>query len=330
MPNKVLITGGAGSVGAHIVEGVLKNTDWDIIVLEAFNYAGNMNRLTDMEIWEKEKNRVRVVWHDLKSPISETTAQMIGEVDYVWHLAAESHVDHSIKDPMRFVMNNVVGTTNLLLWAKGLKKLKQFICFSTDEVFGPAPEGIYYNEEDRHRPNNPYAATKAGAEDMCIAFENTFKMPIIITHCMNIIGERMHAEKFLPMVIRKVLAGDTVTIHANKDKTKSGTRFYIHARNVCDALLFLTKKGKSGEKYNIVGEKEVSNLELARLIAKTIGKPLIYEMVDFHSSRPGHDLRYALSGEKMAELGWQLPKTFEDSLAKTINWYLKNKNWLNQ
>ena len=325
---KLLLTGGCGSVGHHIVEGILKNTNWDIIILDSLNYAGSLERLRDIKIWEKEKNRVQFVWHDLKSEISKTTSKIIGEVDYVWHLAGGTHVDRSIADPMSFVMDNVAGTTNLLLWAKTLK-LKQFIYFSTDEVFGPAPEKVCYDEEDRHHPGNPYAATKAGAEDMCVAFENTFKMPIIITHCMNIVGERQHPEKFIPSTIKKVLTGDTVIIHSNKDKTKAGSRFYIHSRNVCDALLFLTKKGISGEKYNIVGEKEVDNLELAKFIAKIVGKPLIFEMTDFHSSRPGHDLRYALSGDKMKDMGWRIPKTFEESLTKTIKWYLKNKKWLN-
>ena len=131
------------------------------------------------------------------------------------------------------------------------------------------------------------------------------------------------------MVIRQVLSGGTVTIHANKDKTKAGSRFYIHARNVADALLFLTKKGVSGQKYNIVGEKEVDNLELAQFIAKVVGKPLVFEMTDFHSSRPGHDLRYSLDGEKMYQLGWTLPHNFEQSLTNTIKWYLKNPQWLN-
>ena len=326
---KLLLTGGAGSAGHHIVEGVLKNTNWHIIIIDCLNYAGSLERLRDIEIWKREQNRVKFIWHDLKSPISETISKSIGEVNYIWHLAGGTHVDRSILDPMSFVMDNVVGTTNLLLFAKGLKQLKQFIYFSTDEVFGPAPEGVLYKEDDRFKPGNPYAATKAGAEAMCDAFHNTFKMPIIITHCMNIIGERQHPEKFIPSTIKKVLLGDTVIIHSSKDKKKAGSRFYIHSRNVCNALLFLTDKGKIGEKYNIVGEKEIDNFELAKFIAKVIGKPLMYEMVDFHSSRPGHDLRYALDGQKMYELGWLIPKSFEESLTKTIKWYIKNQKWLN-
>jgi len=328
---KLLLTGGVGFLGHHIVEGVLKNTDWDIVILDRLDVSGNLERLTDMSIWKKEQHRVKFVWWDLKSELNDFIKRDIGNVDYIWHIAASSHVDRSIADPMSFVMDNVVGTCNLLLYAKELKELKQFIYFSTDEVFGPAPVGVNYEKDDRYRAGNPYAATKAGGEELCVAFENTYKMPIIITHCMNIIGERQHPEKYIPMVISKVLKGETVTVHANKDKTKAGSRFYIHARNVTDALLFLTDKGKTGEKYNIVGEKEVDNLELAQFIAKVVGKQLFFEMTDFHSSRPGHDLRYSLDGLKMYNIGWTLPHNFEQSLTNTVKWYLKpeNRKWLN-
>jgi dTDP-glucose 4,6-dehydratase len=145
---------------------------------------------------------------------------------------------------------------------------------------------------------------------------------------MNVFGERQHPEKFIPMSIKKILNGETVIIHSNKDKTKAGSRFYIHARNVAAALDFILKNGKTQDKYNIVGEKEVDNLELVKFIASVLGKELKYEMVDFHSSRPGHDLRYALDGTKMKEMGWELPVTFEQSMRKTILWTLKNDRWM--
>jgi dTDP-glucose 4,6-dehydratase len=146
---------------------------------------------------------------------------------------------------------------------------------------------------------------------------------------MNVFGERQHYEKFIPMIIRKVLDGGMVTIHSDPTKTISGSRFYIHARNVANAVMFLLDKGEIRDKYNVVGEKEVSNLEMAQFIAKVIGKELKYEMVDFHSSRPGHDLRYALDGTKMKQMGWNIPINFEDSLTKTVNWTLANKKWIN-
>lgn len=323
---KLLLTGGAGFVGAHVVEGVLKNTEWDIVILDRLDISGNLERLRDIDIWEEQKNRVKFIWWDLKSPLSEFVKKEIGEVNYIWHLAASSHVDRSIENPLSFVMDNVVGTCNLLDLAREIKP-KQVIYFSTDEVFGPAPEGTDYKEWDRYKSGNPYAASKAGGEELAIAFENTYKLPIIVTHSMNLYGERQHPEKFIPMCIKKILAGEKITIHADKTKTKAGSRKWIHCRNVCEALLFLTEKGETGDKYNIVGE-ELDNLQLAKLIAEIIGKPLNYELVDFHSSRPGHDLRYSLDGTKLKEMGFNFPKNLKQSLTKTVNWYLDNKNWL--
>jgi len=329
MRRRILITGGDGFIGTHLVEGILKNTDWEIVIIDRLDISGNTKRLTDMEIWDKEKDRVKFIWWDLKSEINNFIRKDIGQVDYIWHLAASSHVDRSIADPMSFVMDNVVGTCNLLNFARTLKGLKQLIYFSTDEVFGPAPEGVFFKEWDRYKSGNPYSATKAGAEELCVAFQNTYGLPIIITHTMNVFGEKQHPEKFIPLVIKKVLAGEKVLIHADKTKTKSGSRAWIHARNVCSALLFLVERGEPGDKYNIVGEKEVSNLEMAQFIAKVVGKELKYELVDFHSSRPGHDLRYSLDGTKMKKMGWRLPKTFEQSLEKTIKWTLEHQEWLN-
>jgi dTDP-glucose 4,6-dehydratase len=153
-------------------------------------------------------------------------------------------------------------------------------------------------------------------------------MQVIISHCMNVFGERQHPEKFIPMTIKRAKNGEKVLIHSDKTKTIPGSRFYIHARNVASAVLFLMNEGEFGEKYNIVGEREVDNLELAKCIAGVVGVGLDYEMVDFHSSRPGHDLRYALDGTKMKELGWSIPVGFEESLERTIRWTLAHKEWL--
>ncbi len=323
---KLLLTGGMGFIGAHIVEEILKTTNWEIVIIDRLDISGNTRRLTDMDIWEQEKHRVKFIWWDLKAEVNEQIIKEIGDIDYIWHLAASSHVDRSIEDPMSFVMDNVVGTANLLEYARKVRP-KQFIYFSTDEVFGPAPKGTDYKEWDRYKSGNPYAATKAGAEELCLAYENTYKLPIIITHTMNVVGERQHPEKFIPMCIKKVLNGEKVIIHADKTKTKSGSRKWIHARNVCKALMFLTEEGESGDKYNIVGE-EMSNLELSQFIARVIKKPLDYEMVDFHSSRPGHDLRYSLDGSKLKNMGFKYPKNLKQSLTKTILWTISHQDWL--
>lgn len=327
MEKTLLLTGGMGFIGSHIVYGLLKETDWNIVIIDRLDISGNPERLTSTDIWEKEKHRVKFLWWDFKAPLNELIKKQIGHIDHIWHLGASSHVDRSIIDPMSFVMDNVVGTTNMLLYAKEVQPEK-FIYFSTDEVFGPMENGIPFKEWDRYKASNPYAATKAGGEEMCVAFCNTYKMPIIITHTMNVFGEMQHPEKFIPICIDKILRGETITIHSDKTKTVSGTRFWIHARNVLRALIFITENGQIGDKYNIVGEKEISNLEMAQFIAKELGLKLKYEMTDFHSSRPGHDLKYGLDGTKLKEMGFKYSSNFEQSLTKTIQWYLKHLDWL--
>lgn len=324
---KILVTGGCGFIGHHFVEHLIKNTDWNIVVLDRLNYASSgFDRLRDINVFDDK--RIMVLTHDLTKPIQEGIKKEIGEVNYIVHMAAETHVDRSIEDSEPFVMSNVVGTMHTLNLARELNNLKKFVYFSTDEVFGPAPEGTFFKEWDRYNCTNPYSATKAGGEELSLAYANTYKLPIIITHAMNVFGERQHPEKFIPMIIKKLLKSEKVLIHSDSTKTKPGSRFWIHARNVASAILFLLDKGKFREKYNIVGEKEVDNLEMAQTIAKVMGKELQYEMIDFHSSRPGHDLRYALDGTRMKELGWNIPMSFEDSLRKTIGWTLKNQKWL--
>lgn len=325
---RVLITGGAGFIGSHFCEHILLNTDWHIVSLDRLDTSGNLNRLSDLSIWQKESKRVSIIFHDLKAEVNRQLSKQIGTVHVILHLAASSHVDRSIDDPLSFVMDNVVGTAHILEFARRLDSLHSFIYFGTDEVFGPAPPGVLYKEWDRYKSGNPYSATKAGAEELCVAYENTYKMPIIMSHCMNVIGERQDGEKMVPSTIRKVLSGETVIIHADPTCTIPGSRFYIHARNVADATLFLLDNSIVGEKYNIVGEREVNNLELAQKIADILEEPLHYQLVNFHSSRPGHDLRYALSGEKMAEMGWKPPVTFEQSLEKTVRWIVKHPAWL--
>lgn len=324
---RVLLTGGCGFIGSHLCEHLLKNTDWHIVILDKLTYASNgLDRLRDIEAFCE--SRVSVFTTDIAKPIPPGIAQEAGDIRYVIHAAAESHVDNSIRDPAPFVVSNVLGTMHILNYARTLSGLDRFIYFSTDEIFGPALPDENFREWDRYNSSNPYAATKAGGEELCLAYANTYRMPIVCMHTMNVFGQRQHYEKFVPKVARSVLTGDTVPIHATSDKSKAGSRFYIHARNVADAVMFLLEKGQFRDKYNIVGEREVDNLTLAQSIAAIIGKPLNYEMVNFHSSRPGHDLRYALDGGKMAAMGWAPPTTFDESLDTTIKWMTANPIWL--
>lgn len=341
MSKRVLVTGGAGFISHHLIETLLRETDWEIVSLDRLDFSGNLNRLHD--ILSKHdtdtKKRVKIVYHDLKSEINSLTKILIGDVNIILHLAAASHVDRSIEYPMEFVQDNVVGTVNILQFARTLKNLERFVYFSTDEVFGPAPVGVDYAERDRYNSTNPYSASKAAGEEFCVAFENTYKLPIYITHTMNVFGERQNAEKYIPMTIRKVRDGDVVTIHSDKTRTIPGSRHYIHAKDVSSALLFLLRidsslvrtidyGGAKCPKFNIVGVEEINNLELAQLIAEAQNKELKYELIDFHSSRPGHDLRYSLSGDYMRSLGWYPKISLRERIHEVVNWSLKNDVWL--
>jgi dTDP-glucose 4,6-dehydratase len=338
MSKRALITGGAGFIAHHLVSQILKNTDWEVVTLDRLDFSGNLNRLHDVlqDFSPADRARVKVVYHDLKAAVNPLIAADIGKVDYVLHLAAGSHVDRSIEFPLEFVMDNVVATCNILDYARGLDHLERFVYFGTDEVFGPAPDGILYEENDRYNSTNPYSASKAGGEELAVAFQNTYKMPIYITHTMNVFGQRQHPEKYIPMCIKRVRDGETITIHSDPTKTIPGSRHYIHAEDVSDALLFLLKQptieetnwgGAKCPKFNIVGARELNNLELAQMIALAQDKELNYELVDFHSARPGHDLRYALSGEKMKQMGWE-PKPIEERVREVVQWTLDNPRWI--
>ncbi len=339
MSKKILITGGAGFIAHHVIDKILSTTDWEIITLDRLDFSGNLNRLKEVvsSYPQIEQKRVRVVHHDLKAELNPEISASIGKIDYISHLAAGSHVDRSITYPLEFVMDNMVGTANILDYARKLDYLERFAYFSTDEIFGPAPKGVNYKENDRYNSTNPYSATKAGAEELVVAFENTYGLPSLITHTMNVFGERQNPEKYIPMVIKKVRDNDKVMVHSNSEKTIAGSRHYIHAEDVADALLFLynydistikpDNTGAKCQKFNIVGKDEIDNLQLAKFIAKTQDKDLNYEMVDFHSQRPGHDLRYALDGSKMEKMGW-VPKSAYEQLETTINWTLENDRWL--
>lgn len=363
--NRILITGGTGFIGHHIIEHIMRGyTELDpattrICILDRLDETSSYERLRDIESWHQWCHHISTVWHDLKSPINQTVKDMIferlgGNPTGILHLAASTHVDRSITEPVSFVMDNVVGTVNLLEYGReqtedarnakcdGNNIVPTILIFSTDEVYGPAPGDTLYSEGDRHDPGNPYSGSKAAAESMARSYRNTYKMDILITNCMNVFGERQHPEKFFPMTIRKCLNGEMNIIHADETKTVSGSRFYLHARNCADATIFAMLHGRrdDGEgaaagTYHIVGDQEVTNLAVVELIWEIVNEiengipPLEYEMFDFHGSRPGHDLRYGQSGDKLAGMGFRFKLSFVESLEKTVRWYLDNLTWLN-
>ena len=322
---RLLLTGASGFVGSHFVDHFLLNTDWEIVGIESWTHKGVPERILDSKHYQANKDRVTMFTHDLTAPISDVLLSRLGKIDYIINLASMSHVDTSIIDPVPFIKNNVDIVLNMLELARKLKPEK-FIQFSTDEIYGPMLNGVPHLEWDKTLPSNPYSASKAAQEAIAISYWRTYSVPIIITNTMNIIGERQDGEKYLPKIVKTVLDGDTLTIHA-KDGV-AGSRFYLHARNAADACMFILNNvdiamfptSNEPERFNIVSDNELDNLELAKLVASIMKKGLKYEFIDVHSVRPGHDPRYGLDGNKLKNLGYDYPVPFIESLTQTIDW----------
>lgn len=332
---RILLTGASGFVGSHVLRHILVKTDWEIVCPVTFSHKGLQDRIRlSMAGNEDFQKRVKLVRCDLAFPISSITAKEFGKINYVLNLASESHVDRSIAEPANFIVNNVSLICNLLDWAI-IASPEKIIHISTDEVYGPAAPGMAHREWiDQYFPSNPYSASKAAQESIAFSYWRTYGLPIMITNTMNLIGEMQHPEKFIPMIMRRVISGEKVSIHGS-NTGDIGSRFYLHARNQADALLFLLGTDfptygafDKPAKYHIVGEQEIDNLELAKFIADYMKRELSYEIVDFHTSRPGHDLRYALDGSRIAGLGWRAPISLFDSLRRTIDWSTSHPEWL--
>lgn len=343
---RALLTGAAGLVGSHVLRHLLINTDWEIVCPVTFRHKGMPPRLMSA-VEGLVDERVSVVMLDLTAPVDPVSVHRIGHIDYVLNVASESHVDRSITDPVPFVENNVSLILNVLELARKLKP-EIFLQMSTDEVYGPAMPGEAHVEWSPIVPSNPYAASKAAQEAIAISYWRTYGVPLVLTNTMNIIGETQDPEKMVPKTIRNLLAGEPVPVHCDTDGTP-GSRYYLHARNLADAWLWLIENAwRSWEpnayadgdsrpsRFNIVGEREVDNIELVKMIASMMGVRPRYERQSFHSSRPGHDLRYALDGSKMASFGaavpgpnaWAPPFTLEESLESTVRWTLDHLEWL--
>lgn len=330
---KIVVTGGAGFVGHHFIEHLLKNTAYKITTLDSLSYSGSMERLRDINAFDG--SRVTCLTRNLCDPITGGFADELEGASFIVHMAAMSHVDNSIIDPAGCAHNNVMSTIRILDFIRTISPQTTLINFGTDEVFGPCSPGQEpFNERSVHTPKNPYAASKSAAEQFVTAYINTYGIKAITARSMNIFGERQHVEKFIPKTIRAVQSGKKMLIHASKDG-KPGARVWIHARNVADAVLHLMNiwtagRIATGESFNIVGEREVDNLSMALRVASALGKDLYYELVDFHSSRPGHDLRYGMSGSKLSSLGWTCPVHIDESLARTVLWTADHTRWLKE
>lgn len=342
----ILVTGADGFIGSHFVDYVLSETERNLVLVCSWRRGGIGRRLSDVASGHTSwPDRVFIVTHDLQAPFSTIDVNKINQfgVKDIVHFAAESHVDRSITDPSDVVRNNVLVTINALELSRKIDGLRSFFQISTDEVYGPADGSYCHKEWDPIIPSNPYSGSKAAQEAIAISYWRTYGVPLVITNTMNNIGERQSADKFVPMVIKKILNGETIDIHSIDGRV--GSRFYLHATNhahaimsILDAPVQYPAPGRQGpfgyrpERFNVVGEQEISNLDLVEKIASRMGVPMSevkYELVDAHSSRPGHDLRYALDGAKMSQRGWEPPMSLDESIDSIISWYTGNPEWLN-
>lgn len=311
---RILVTGGAGFIGSNFIRHILgRNSDYEVVNLDKLTYAGNPDNLKDIE-----KNRnYTFVKGDICDPAVVDKA--IKDCDYLVNFAAETHVDRSIHNASDFIATNVDGT-HVLLEAARENKIGRFIQISTDEVYGSIESGSF-TEESPVRPNSPYAASKAAADLLARSYFVTYKLPLIITRSSNNFGPYQYPEKFLPLIITNALEDKKVPVYGEG----KNVRDWLFVKDNCDAIEFALKNGKDGEIYNISGEFEIPNIELAKIVLKKLGRD--FKLMEFVKDRPGHDLRYSLNSAKLRALGWKRRFDFEKALDETINWYKENVSW---
>ena len=328
----ILITGGAGFIGSHVVrEFVLKYPAYKIINLDALTYAGNLENLKDIEDLPN--------YHFIKADIVD--AKQVLDIfekhqpEGVIHLAAESHVDRSITNPLEFVMTNVIGTVNLLNAAKHIWKDnyegKRFHHVSTDEVFGALGDEGFFTETTKYDPHSPYSASKASSDHFVRAYHDTYDLPIVLTNCSNNYGPNHFPEKLIPLCIHNILNNKPLPIYGDGKYTRDWLFVIDHAK----AIDLVFHEGKNGDSYNVGGFNEWKNIDLVKELCKQtdekLGRPLgtSEQLITFVKDRPGHDLRYAIDATKInKELGWKPSVTFEEGLSITIDWFLANQKWL--
>jgi len=332
MNKKILITGGAGFIGSHVVrEFVTKYPDYQVINLDALTYAGNLENLKDIQ----DRPNYTFVKADITDQTIINSVFEQYQPDGVIHLAAESHVDRSIADPTAFVMTNVIGTVNLLNAARAIWKDnfegKRFHHVSTDEVFGALGETGFFTEDTKYDPHSPYSASKASSDHFVRAYHDTYGLPVVLTNCSNNYGPNHFPEKLIPLCIHNILNNKPLPVYGDGKYTRDWLFVIDHAK----AIDLAFHEGKDGDSYNVGGFNEWQNIDLIKELCRQMDAKLgrkegtAASLITFVKDRPGHDLRYAIDASKInSELGWSPSVTFEQGLSLTIDWFLSNQEWL--
>lgn len=329
---KILITGGAGFIGSHVVrQFVTKYADYSIYNLDALTYAGNLENLRDIQ----DRSNYKFIKGDITDELFVDQLFKKYKFDGVIHLAAESHVDRSISDPLAFVKTNVLGTVNLLniarkYWATNSEG-KRFYHVSTDEVYGSLGEEGLFTEDTAYDPRSPYSASKASSDHFVRAYGETYNLPFVISNCSNNYGEYHFPEKLIPLFINNILENKPLPVYGDGNFTRDWLYVQDHAR----AIDLIYHKGKNKSTYNIGGFNEWKNIDLVKLLCSLMDEKIgrnqgtSEQLITYVKDRPGHDKRYAIDASKLnLELGWRPTVTFEKGLSKTIDWFLENKDWL--
>lgn len=333
MHKTILITGGAGFIGSHVVRlFVTKYPEYKIVNLDKLTYAGNLENLKDID----QKPNYEFVKADITDASEMLKIFSKYQFDGVIHLAAESHVDRSIANPMEFIFTNIVGTVNLLnaareIW-KDNKENKLFYHISTDEVYGSLGETGFFTETTSYDPRSPYSSSKASSDHLVRAYFHTYKLPVVVSNCSNNYGPNQFPEKLIPLSINNIKNNKSIPIYGKGENVRDWLYVIDHAR----AIDLIFHRGKTGETYNIGGNNEWKNIDLIQVLCKVMDKKLgrpqgtSAKLITYVTDRAGHDLRYAIDSTKLQkELGWSPSLQFEEGIEKTVDWYLANEEWLN-
>tara|TARA_R110000765_G_scaffold426485_3_gene542293 strand:- start:368 stop:1300 length:933 start_codon:yes stop_codon:yes gene_type:complete len=301
----ILITGAEGFLGSNLIDFLMHNTNHKI-------FSISKNKIYA----DYPPERFVSIKHNLLNSFSDDLKIELKEINYIIHLAGSSDVERSRQYPVESIKNNVIVTTNLLEFARvNTSKLKQFLFFSTAEVFGPSKNNKRFKESDAYTPHSPYAVTKAAAQEMCLSYFRTYDLPVAITHVMNTYGKSQAENKFIPKMTKMISNGEKVFLHANNGPSQ---RNYLHVQDICDAILFLMNKATVGERYNIVSDTDTNNLEIAKMIAKILNRKLEYELIAPTRERKHYALSL-LDGSKLRDLGWRPKVPMEVGLREFIN-----------